>query len=88
MALGMTVISTRHAGIPEAIEHGVSGWLVEESDAVGMAEAMSCCSRRHINEVELGAAGQRKARQLYRGRPKKQLAYGPGRCPSNIVKRR
>lgn len=40
MAHGMAVVSTRHAGIPEAVEEGVTGLLVDETDARGMAEAM------------------------------------------------
>jgi colanic acid/amylovoran biosynthesis glycosyltransferase len=35
MAAGAVVISTRHAGIPEAVEEGMTGWLVAEGDAAG-----------------------------------------------------
>ncbi|HJQ15609.1 MAG TPA: glycosyltransferase [Allosphingosinicella sp.] len=41
MAIGRPVISTRHSGIPELIEHGVSGLLVDERDARQLAEAMA-----------------------------------------------
>ena len=37
MAAGCVVVSTRHAGIPEAIEHGVNGWLSEEGDEAEFA---------------------------------------------------
>src|SRR5205814_1063743 len=40
MATGLPVFATRHAGIPEAIEHGVSGVLVAEGDADGLAGAL------------------------------------------------
>jgi colanic acid/amylovoran biosynthesis glycosyltransferase len=40
MAHGMAVVSTRHSGIPEAVEDGVTGWLVEEGDTEQMAIAM------------------------------------------------
>ena len=38
MASGMPALATRHGGIPEAIENGVSGILVEERDHEGLAE--------------------------------------------------
>jgi colanic acid/amylovoran biosynthesis glycosyltransferase len=40
MAHGMAVISTRHAGIPEAVKEGVTGWLVDEGDVENMAAAI------------------------------------------------
>ena len=41
MASALPVVSTRHSGIPEHVEHGVSGLLVEEGDVAGMAEALA-----------------------------------------------
>lgn len=40
MATGLPVFATRHGGIPEAVEHGVSGWLGDEGDAEGLAGAL------------------------------------------------
>lgn len=40
MALGVPVISTTISGIPELIEHGVSGWLAPPRDAAALAEAL------------------------------------------------
>lgn len=37
MATGLPAFATRHGGIPEAVEHGVSGWLGDEGDAEGLA---------------------------------------------------
>lgn len=39
-AAGLPVIATRHAGIPDVIEHGKTGLLVEEGDVEGMADCM------------------------------------------------
>ncbi len=39
-AAGLPVIATRHAGIPDVIEHGKTGFLVEEFDVEGMADYM------------------------------------------------
>ena len=40
MAAGLPPLATRHGGIPEAVEHGVSGLLVEERDAAALADEM------------------------------------------------
>lgn len=39
-AAGLPVISTKHAGIPDVIIHGETGYLVEEHDVAGMANEM------------------------------------------------
>lgn len=39
-AAGLPVIATRHAGIPDVIEHGKTGFLVEELDVESMADYM------------------------------------------------
>ena len=40
MASGLPVFATTHGGIPEAIENGVSGVLVPERDAAGLAREL------------------------------------------------
>jgi colanic acid/amylovoran biosynthesis glycosyltransferase len=40
MATGLPVVATRHGGIPEAVDHGRTGFLVAEEDHVGLAKAM------------------------------------------------
>ena len=41
MAAGLPVVATRHSGIPELIEDGVSGILVDERDVAGLAGGLS-----------------------------------------------
>jgi glycosyltransferase involved in cell wall biosynthesis len=62
MAHGLAVVSTRHAGIAEAVVEDETGLLVDEGDVEGMAEAFL-----RIREVaaEFGAAGYRRAVALY-----------------------
>jgi glycosyltransferase involved in cell wall biosynthesis len=47
LAAGCAVVSTRHAGIPEAVSDGETGWLVEEWDEDGFTDcihkALSLC---------------------------------------------
>ncbi|CAN5607667.1 hypothetical protein BH23GEM9_BH23GEM9_23180 [soil metagenome] len=40
MAMGLPVVATRHAGIPDVVEEGRSGVLVDEHDVDGMAAGM------------------------------------------------
>jgi colanic acid/amylovoran biosynthesis glycosyltransferase len=40
MASGLPVLGTNHGGIPEAVEHGVSGLLTSERDARALVESM------------------------------------------------
>lgn len=45
MAHGHVVLGTRHSGIPEAVEHGVNGLLVEDADGTLVAEAIARIAR-------------------------------------------
>lgn len=40
MATGMPTVCTNHGGIPELIEHGVSGYMVPERDVEAMADRL------------------------------------------------
>lgn len=64
-ASALPVISTRHAGIPDQVVEGISGFLVDEHDIVAMAEYM----------IEL-AGNPALARQMGRAGRKHMEAYG------------
>jgi colanic acid/amylovoran biosynthesis glycosyltransferase len=55
MAAGLPVVSTVHAGIPEVVENGVSGFLVAERDVLGLAAALQ---RLACNPELRGSMGQ------------------------------
>jgi colanic acid/amylovoran biosynthesis glycosyltransferase len=55
---GLPVISTRHAGIKEAVIDGVTGFLVEEYDINGMAEKMIALAESPELAVKLGEAAR------------------------------
>lgn len=58
MICGLPVVATRHAGIGEVVEQGMTGLLVEERDVDGMAGAMlSLCDDPALG-VRLGAAAR------------------------------
>lgn len=60
MALGRIVISTRHSGIPELVEHGVNGFLAGERDPEGLVSAIRYLhQQREIWPAILDAARKR-----------------------------
>jgi glycosyltransferase involved in cell wall biosynthesis len=61
-ASGLPVVATRHAGIPDAVIEGTTGFLVDEHDVDGMAERML----RLIEEPALAARLGQAARDHVR----------------------
>jgi len=57
-AAGLAVVSTKHAGIVDAVVHGKTGYLVEEHDVDGMAEYMKTFCRERALAATMGAAGR------------------------------
>jgi colanic acid/amylovoran biosynthesis glycosyltransferase len=55
MSTGLAVLATRHGGIPEAVEEGRSGLLVEERDFEALAAAMKNLVRSPFAFREMGA---------------------------------
>ncbi len=62
MAYGLAVVSTRHSGIPEAVREGETGLLVNEWDAIAMADAFL---KILTNAPALGYAGYSVAAANY-----------------------
>ncbi len=60
MAAGLPVVSTTVSGIPELIEHGVSGWLVAPEDAVALANALQALLAAPALREQIGKAAREK----------------------------
>jgi glycosyltransferase involved in cell wall biosynthesis len=65
MAYGVATIASRVGGVPEIIEHGVSGLIVEPGDAAALAAAIEKLHGDRELRLSLGRAGrERIARAL------------------------
>jgi colanic acid/amylovoran biosynthesis glycosyltransferase len=58
MAQGLPVLSTRHAGIPELVEDGKSGFLVPERDPDALAEKLEYLIQHQDLLPQMGSTGR------------------------------
>jgi len=58
MAAGLPVVSTRLAGVPEMVEHGVTGLLVEEKQPHLLADALETILSNPVKGEQFGASGK------------------------------
>jgi glycosyltransferase involved in cell wall biosynthesis len=65
MANNLPVVSTRHAGIPEAVIEGKTGYLVEEGNSRDMAERLVTLARQPDLRQRMGAAGWQRAKERF-----------------------
>jgi glycosyltransferase involved in cell wall biosynthesis len=65
MACELPVVASRQSGIPELVEDGVGGLLVEPGDAAGLAEALARLAEDPGLRRALGAAGRACIRTSY-----------------------
>lgn len=64
-ATGLPVISTRHAGIPDVVVEEETGFLVNERDVNGMAQAMARLAMDPDLAARLGRAGRRRIEERF-----------------------
>lgn len=64
MASGLPVISTRTGAIPEYLESGIHGLLVEPGDASGLARTLRQLLEDPACRARLGAAARERAKQF------------------------
>ncbi|HEY8207143.1 MAG TPA: glycosyltransferase family 4 protein [Myxococcaceae bacterium] len=65
MAAGRAVVASRTGGIPELVEDGVSGLLVEPGDPGALARALDLLSARPALRQQLGASARSRAQQRF-----------------------
>ena len=65
MAAGLPVVSTTVSGIPEAVEHGVTGLLVPPEDASGLAAALGALVADPELRRSMGDAGRRRVAEEF-----------------------
>ena len=65
MGMGLPVVATRHGGIPELIEDGVSGFLVPERDVEALVDRLVFLIKHPEGWQELGRRGSKTVRENY-----------------------
>lgn len=65
MQAGRAIVATRVGGVPELIEDGISGVLVDPGDAAGLANAIAKLLRNPDRAAKLGARGPARWRRDY-----------------------
>mgnify|MGYP001770860227 CR=1 FL=1 len=65
MAMGLPVIATRHGGIPELVQDGVSGLLVPERDADAIADKLTYLIEHPELWEQMGKAGRAYVEKHY-----------------------
>ncbi len=59
MAMELPVVSTEHSGIPEAVEHGVTGALVPQRDPAALADTLAAMLDDPEGRRRMGGNGRR-----------------------------
>ena len=72
MAEGLPVVSTAHAGIPEAVIDGETGFLVPEGDSVAMASRIVSLAKDQGLRDQFGEAGRRRAQHAFSWREERR----------------
>jgi colanic acid/amylovoran biosynthesis glycosyltransferase len=64
-ASGLPIVSTLHAGIPELVRHGTSGYLAPEWDAPAMADHILDLAANPAKRKTMGQAGRKVVAEHY-----------------------
>jgi glycosyltransferase involved in cell wall biosynthesis len=63
MAHGLPVVSTKHSGIPEAVTHGETGFLVDEGDSAAMGACVAKLASDPGLRTRMGENGWLRAKK-------------------------
>ena len=83
MAHGLPIISTRHAGIPEAVEEGKTGFLVDEGDVWGMAKSLMALAADNELRLQMGKQAWMLARSHFSWETERQKLLSLLRLPQS-----
>jgi glycosyltransferase involved in cell wall biosynthesis len=72
MAEGLPVVSTAHAGIPEAVIDGETGFLVPEGDSIAMASRIVSLAKDQSLRDQFAEAGRRRAQHAFSWREERR----------------
>jgi colanic acid/amylovoran biosynthesis glycosyltransferase len=64
-AIGVPAISSYHSGIPELVQNGVSGFLVEERDVDALKDKLIALISDPKLRFQMGRAGRRHVEKHY-----------------------
>jgi glycosyltransferase involved in cell wall biosynthesis len=60
---GLPSIASRVGGVPEIVEDGVTGWLLEPDDEAGFVRAVAALARDGAQRVAMGHAARARGRR-------------------------
>ena len=63
--LARPVVAARVGGMPEAVEHGKTGWLVDLGDTEGLAGAIVQLLEHPELATQMGQAARRRAKEVF-----------------------
>lgn len=65
MMCATPVIATSHGGSKEAVEHGITGWVVDPTDHRAFSEALATCAADQHEAIRRGQAAREHAKQRF-----------------------
>ncbi|WP_043366655.1 glycosyltransferase [Belnapia sp. F-4-1] len=76
MAQGLPVVTTRHSGIPELVEHEVTGFLVEERNEAALAKILGDIGTQRPDLSKLVEAARMTVKRDFNRKTQAQRLYG------------